>query len=106
MIIYAGGFEQLIKDYEKLVFSICFSFAKNYFDAEDLAQETFISAYRSLQLGGFDGINPKAWISKIAVNKCKNYLKSSQRKIYPTEDDVFSALQSTEDSPADYILKK
>jgi len=106
MIIYAGDFEQLIKDYEKLVFSICFSFTKDYFDAEDLAQETFISAYKSLHLGGFDGINPKAWISKIAVNKCKNYLKGSQRKIYPVEDDVFSALPSSEDSPADYILKK
>ena len=106
MIIYAGDFEKFIKDYEKLVFSICFSFTKNYFDAEDLAQETFISAYSSLHVGNFDDINPKAWVAKIAVNKCKNYLKSSQRKIYPAEDNIFSNMPTTEDSPADYIIKK
>ncbi|MCL2874503.1 MAG: sigma-70 family RNA polymerase sigma factor [Defluviitaleaceae bacterium] len=104
MIIYAGGFEKFIKDHERLVFSICFSFSKNYFDAEDLTQETFISAYR--YIGSFDGINAKAWISKIAVNKCKNYLKSSQRKVYPVEDEVFSSIPALEDSPADYIVKK
>jgi len=107
MIIYAGNFEKFIKDYERLVFSICFSLTKNYFDAEDLTQETFISAYRYIH--SFDGKNEKAWISKIAVNKCKSHLKSSQRKIqliHLSEDDIYANLPDLTDSPSDYIIKK
>ncbi len=40
-IIQEEQFINYIKLYERLIFSICLSFTKNYFDAEDLAQKPF-----------------------------------------------------------------
>ncbi len=56
----------------------------DYFAAEDLAQETFLSAYEHIR--SFDGSNPKAWLCRIATNKCIDYMSHSGRKSIPTED--------------------
>ena len=64
-------FASLVKQYERLIITICLSFTKNYFDAEDLAQQTFLAAYQNYE--SFDGNNIKAWLTTIAANKCKDY---------------------------------
>lgn len=56
----------------------------DYFASEDLAQETFLSAYRHLE--EFDGRYEKAWLCRIATNKCLDYLQSAGRRSIPTED--------------------
>ena len=56
----------------------------DYFASEDLAQETFLSAYRHLE--EFDGRYEKAWICRIATNKCLDYLQSAGRRSIPTAD--------------------
>lgn len=74
----------LIDSYQNLVFSICYKMTADYFAAEDLAQDTFLSAYEHLK--SFDGGNPKAWICRIATNKCIDYMSHSGRRSIPTED--------------------
>ena len=66
-VIQKTMFLDLIKQYERLIFTICYSFTKNEFDAEDLAQETFLSAYKNISK--FDGKNPKAWLTTIAASE-------------------------------------
>ena len=34
----------LLSDYQNLIFSLCYQMTQNYFEAEDLAQETFVAA--------------------------------------------------------------
>src|SRR6478672_5846319 len=46
-----AAFESLIKDYQRMIHSLCFRMTGSLADAEDLAQETFIQAYQ--HLGGF-----------------------------------------------------
>lgn len=58
---------------------------KNSFDAEDLAQETFLSAYK--HLASFDNRNPKSWLATIAANKCRDFLKSPARRISAVDAD-------------------
>ena len=60
----------------------------NYFDAEDLTQETFLSAYKNLN--SFDGKYEKAWLSKIAVNKCIDYKRRNRYLEEPTAKELFS----------------
>ncbi len=74
----------LIDSYQHLVFSICYKMTADYFASEDLAQETFLSAYRHLE--EFDGRYEKAWLCRIAANKCLDYLQSAGRRSIPTED--------------------
>lgn len=95
--------EYLIGQYQNLIYSICLKSVGNPFDAEDLTQEVFISAYKNLSR--FDGTYEKAWLSKIAVRKCLDHLKAAGRRIIPTEDTYFSMLPDNHASPeAKYLL--
>lgn len=76
------NFIRLINQYQNLIFSICLKLTKDYFVAEDLAQETFIAAYKNLD--NFDGESKKAWLCRIASNKCMDYLKAAERRAVPT----------------------
>ena len=71
----------LIDTYDKLVFSICYKLTGDYFAAEDLMQETFLSAFQKYQT--FDGNNEKAWICRIATNKSIDYLRSASHRSVP-----------------------
>jgi RNA polymerase sigma factor (sigma-70 family) len=67
-------FEILIRRYNSVLYKIARSYAFNHQDAEDLMQDTHVSAYTSLQK--FEGRSSyKTWISKIMVNKCLYKLK-------------------------------
>ena len=78
-------FEDLLTKYEKLVFSICYRMTNNYFDAQDLTQETFISVYKVME--SFDEKNEKAYITRVATNKCLDHLKRAERRTLPSEDE-------------------
>lgn len=96
-------YEYLIDAYQNLVFTICFRTVNDYFEAEDLAQETFISAYKHLD--SFDGQHEKAWLCRIATNKCLDYLKKAERKSVPTEDEYFLTQVNKEPSPEESVLE-
>ena len=74
---------------------------KNPFDAQDLTQETFLSAYKKLP--EFDGTYEKAWISRIATNKCLDYLKNAARRSEPKEDIYFEEIKDQE--AKQFVLK-
>lgn len=93
----------LIDRYQNLIFSICYKLTADYFAAEDLAQDTFLSAYEKYP--SFDGRNEKAWICRIATNKCLDYLKHSARKSIPTEDTYFSQQEERGLSPEEAYLE-
>lgn len=94
--------EELINQYGNLVFSICYKITKNYFDAEDLAQDTFLSAYKHMD--SFDGSNPKAWLSRIATNKCLDYLKRAAAKTLPTAEEHLNMVPSANQTPEELYL--
>ena len=94
--------EYLIEQYQNLIYSICLKSVGNPFDAEDLTQEVFISAYKNLSR--FDGTYEKAWLSKIAVRKCLDYLKYAGRRSIPTEDIYFTQIADNQSSPEEAYL--
>lgn len=80
----------LMDRYQNLIFSICYQMTGDYFAAEDLTQDTFVSAYRNLEQ--FDGSYEKAWLCRIAANKCTDYLKSAKRRSEPVDWDEMQDL--------------
>lgn len=72
-----------IEQYQNLVFSICYKLTQDYFASQDLTQETFLSAYKNKS--HFREENEKAWICRIATNKCVDYLREAARRQVPTE---------------------
>ncbi|HIV86814.1 MAG TPA: RNA polymerase sigma factor [Candidatus Pygmaiobacter gallistercoris] len=77
-----GAFEQLVTDYQRLIYTICRQMVKDPDTAEDLVQETFLSAYLHREQCTPETVRP--WLCRIAVNKAKDYLKSAwRRKVDP-----------------------
>ncbi len=98
---------RLIDQYKNLIFSICLKMTGDYFASEDICQETFISAYDSYEK--FDGRNEKAWICRIASNKCIDYLRSAAAKErrFTDDTDAISEMPSKEkDLPELYICEE
>ena len=81
-----GLFERIVIKYQNLVYTVCLNIVKNDHDAENTAQETFLSAYSSLS--GFRGGNLKSWLCRIAVNKSVDF-KRKQAEISALEEFVF-----------------
>ena len=96
--------EQWIDRYQNLIYSICFQLTKDYFDAQDLTQETFLSAYKNL--AGFDGANERAWLCKIASRKCLDYLKHSGRKQIPTDSQTLITCSQPEPAPEQKVMEE
>jgi RNA polymerase sigma-70 factor (ECF subfamily) len=71
------AFDGLMERYHRDVYRLCFRFAGNHEDANDLTQETFIKAYRALPRFRGDSAFP-TWVYRIAVNTCLNF-KASRR---------------------------
>ena len=68
--------------YADAMFNIGMRFLKSTEDAEDVVQESFISAFKSLHTFNFES-SFGAWLKRIVVNNCINFLK--QKKI-PTRE--------------------
>lgn len=95
-------FEKMVSTYSRLVFTVCYRLTNDYQEAENLTQETFITAYK---MGDkFVGDNYKAWLVKIASNKCKDFLKSAyMKRIHPVDIEDLKSIPS-EDNPMDILL--
>lgn len=63
--------EQLIEEYGKLVFHVIFGLTNNWWDSQDLTQETFLLAFRNIDAArkaSGSQFQAKAWLLRIAVN--------------------------------------
>lgn len=61
------AFEQLVKLYQNKVYALCYQLTSNQSDAQDLAQEAFVKAYRSLS-GFRNEADFGTWMHRITVN--------------------------------------
>ena len=94
---------RLISQYQNLIFSICLKLTKDYFVAEDLTQETFLSAYKHLDQHSLEA--EKAWLCRIASNKCVDYLRAAARRDILTEEEAIHSLeQPAREEPMRQVL--
>ncbi len=72
------SFSALVEQYERLVYTVCRQLVRDAAAAEDLTQETFLSAYlhRDALPPGYE----RQWLARIATNKAKDYLQSAYRR--------------------------
>src|SRR5947207_5106059 len=75
----SATFEDLIREHQRMIHSLCFRMTGSLADAEDLAQETFIQAYR--HLASFRSESRfSSWLYRIAMNQCLNWRKRKTRQ--------------------------
>jgi RNA polymerase sigma-70 factor (ECF subfamily) len=71
-------FAELVRRHQSHVFAILYRYERDHHRLEDLAQDTFLKAWRSLDQ--FDGRAPfQHWLSKIAVHAALDHLRKHKR---------------------------
>lgn len=100
------SFEKLYKLTEREVWFTCISFLKNETTAQDIMQETYITAFLKIQsLEKSSQI--RSWLNRIAVNKCKNYSKGKGE--IQLDDEIFENQAIVDERisiPEEYISDK
>lgn len=74
-IVLRELFEQEYRKHEKALFLVAVAYLHNTEDAKDVLQDAALSAYKAI-----DGLKNKeyfkTWLTRIVINKCKNFIKS------------------------------
>ena len=69
----------LVERFQGIVFGLCFRMLNHRQDAEDVTQDTFVRALRSIFR--FDSARPlRPWLMEIAANRCRTALASRSRR--------------------------
>ena len=75
----ADTFEYALNTYSDMLLRIAYRNVKVLADAEDITQEVFIKLIQRDK--GFESPeHEKAWLIRVTVNKCRDFLKSERRK--------------------------
>ena len=90
------AFETLVEKYQKPMFNVALRMTRNYSDAEDIAQATFLKAYENLR--SFD---PRykffSWLYRIAMNESLNFV-NQRKQVEELSEDISSDEKSAEES--------
>jgi RNA polymerase sigma-70 factor (ECF subfamily) len=79
-----------------MVLGLCRLLLRDHHEAEDAAQQTFVSAHRSL-LRGTEPREPGPWLAAIARNECRARLRKRMRQPIPLEAALESELSDSAD---------
>lgn len=87
-----SAFDLLVIKYQHRIIQLVNRYVKDPSEAQDVAQEAFIKAYRAL--GNFRGDSAfYTWLYRIAINTAKNYLVSRSRRYSDYQVDIQDAEQ-------------
>ena len=89
-----AAFNQFVRAYEQRVFALVFRMLGNRAESQDLAQEVFITVFKSID--SFRGDSRfGTWLYRIAVNHCKNRIKYLDRRSTRQHDEIGDAQEES-----------
>jgi len=107
------SFEELVMLYQDRVFSHCFRLTANSDDAQDLAQEVFIQAFRAIKTFRHEA-DFGTWLHRITVNSWLNWQRRNKKLLIFSLDnpvntsngEVIRELAAGEDSPLEAVERQ
>lgn len=75
----SDAFAALVRRYQRMIDALAYRMTGSQADAADLAQETFIRAYRQLHTFRAEA-KFSSWLYRIGINTCLNWQKGRQRR--------------------------
>jgi RNA polymerase sigma-70 factor, ECF subfamily len=75
------AYRALVIHYQQKIYQICFRMLNDATEAEDMAQETFIRVFKSIDAFRGDSLL-STWLYRVAVNLCKNRILYLQRRAH------------------------
>jgi RNA polymerase sigma-70 factor (ECF subfamily) len=87
-----SAFDEIVKRYQRKVYTLARRILGNHEDADDIAQEVFIKLFYSLN--DFKGESSLfTWIYRITVNECKSFLRKKKIREFVQIDEVANLLK-------------
>lgn len=81
------AFRELVEAYQGRVYGLVFRMIGNQAEAEDVAQEVFVTVFKAIDSFRGDA-KLSTWLYRIATNHCKNRLKYLQRRHHDRTRDI------------------
>lgn len=98
-----SAFDEIVQRHGRTVYQVCYRFVNNHEDASDLAQETFVRAWKGLRT--FKGQSQlSTWLYRIAVNVSLNRVSGRRVDSEPLESDRF--VDTTTELPGERLLRE
>jgi RNA polymerase sigma-70 factor, ECF subfamily len=94
-----SAFYELVRPYERTVFVAALALLKNDADAEDVAQEAMLKAFKALSRFRGDA-KFSTWLIQIAINEAKMKLRKDRRNLYESIE------QGQASENGDYVPKE
>lgn len=86
-----AAFGELVRRYQGLIHGVAYHRVGSFTDAQDIAQESFVKAYRCLdQLTQPERF--AAWLKTITANECKMWMRGSKRSLSLDEPELLPSL--------------
>ncbi|MEW6246506.1 MAG: sigma-70 family RNA polymerase sigma factor [Nitrospirota bacterium] len=86
----SDAFGQLVERYASSIVSLAYRMVGERADAEDVAQETFLAAFKALPTFRADA-GFSTWLYRIAMNKCKDWLRARRARQDSIEEEAQEA---------------
>lgn len=107
------AFEQLVLGYQDRVYSHCLHLTGNPDDAQDLAQDVFVQAFKGLRSFRQES-DFGTWLHRIAVNQWINHCRRTRKVVFYSIDeslpgrdsDMIRELAATEDGPLENVERQ
>lgn len=81
------AFDDLVRKYQKPLYSLLYRMVSDHDDAADLLQKTFVKAFTGVS--GFQKRSSfKTWLYQIAINLAKNLYRDRSRRVQVNLDEV------------------
>lgn len=99
------AFTELMRRYQKRVYWTARRIVGGHEEADDIAQETFIKAY--LSLDGFRGDSSFfTWIYRIAINLSLNAVRKQQVVRYVRQSEIINWMLPSKENPDDELVAR
>lgn len=108
-----SAFEELVLKYQDKVYSHCRYLAANPDDAQDLAQDVFIQAFKGIKSFRHDA-DFGTWLHRITVNLWINFCRRNKKvvtlsidePIYARESELTRELAASEEGPMEKVERR
>jgi RNA polymerase sigma-70 factor (ECF subfamily) len=97
------SFNQLVLRWERPIYALAYRVIGREEDARDVAQETFLRAFRAL--GGFKGqAKFSSWLYRITLNLCRDWIRRERRTPVSQAPEGIDIIEmATESTPSESI---
>lgn len=98
-----GAFEELVRNNMRHVYATAFALVKNHFDADDVAQVSFIKAHRALNKFR-ENSTFRTWITRITINQARDHLRKKNGTV--NSENIGRLPDNSGDALSNYIIQE